>query len=103
MAEQTETHARGRVIGIVAAVLRWVGTIIAVILVAHVLLTVFGANPDNPITTFVRSWADPLALAFRDLFTPADGKLRVLANYGLAAIFWLIVTSIVVRLVRRLG
>jgi hypothetical protein len=68
-----------------------------------VLLTVFGANPDNPITTFVRSWADPLALAFRDLFTPADGKLRVLANYGLAAIFWLIVTSIVVRLIRRLG
>ena len=103
MAEQTETHARGRVIGIVAAVLRWVGTLIAVILVAHVLLTVFGANPDNPITTFVRSWADPLALAFRDLFTPADGKLRVLANYGLAAIFWLVVTSIVVRLVRRLG
>jgi hypothetical protein len=103
MAEQTETHVRGRVVGIVAAVLRWVGTIIAVILVAHVLLTVFGANPDNPITTFVRSWADPLALAFRDLFTPADAKLRVLANYGLAAIFWLIVTSIVVRLVRRLG
>jgi hypothetical protein len=103
MAEQTETHVRGRVVGIVAAVVRWVGTIIAVILVAHVLLTVFGANPDNPITTFVRSWADPLALAFRDLFTPADGKLRVLANYGLAAIFWLIVTSIVVRLIRRLG
>jgi len=103
MAEQTETHARARVVGIVAAVLRWIGTIIAVILVAHVLLTVFGANPDNPITTFVRSWADPLALAFRDLFTPADPKLRVLANYGIAAIFWLIVTSIVVRLVRRLG
>jgi hypothetical protein len=103
MAEQTETHARGKVVGVVATVLRWIGTIIAVILVAHVLLTVFGANPDNPITEFVRSWADPLALAFRDLFTPADAKLRVLADYGLAAIFWLIVTSIVVRLVRRLG
>jgi hypothetical protein len=103
MAEQTETRVRGRVVGVVAAVLRWVGTIIAVILVAHVLLTVFGANPDNPITTFVRSWADPLALAFRDLFTPSDARLRVLANYGLAAVFWLVVTSIVVRLVRRLG
>ena len=103
MAEQTETHARGRVIGIVAAVLRWIGTIIAVILVAHVLLTVFGANPDNPITTFVRSWAPPRALAFTDRDPPAHGKLRVLANYGLAAIFWLVVTSIVVRLVRRLG
>jgi hypothetical protein len=103
MSEQTDARVRGRVVGIVAGVLRWIGTIIAVILVAHVLLTVFGANPDNPITSFVRSWADPLALAFRDLFTPSDPKLRVLADYGLAAIFWLIVTSIVVRLVRRLG
>ena len=103
MAEQTDAQVRSRVVGVVAGVLRWIGTIIAVILVAHVLLTMFGANPDNPITSFVRSWADPLALAFRDLFTPGDPKLRVLANYGLAAIFWLIVTSIVVRLVRRLG
>jgi hypothetical protein len=103
MAEQTNPHVRAQVVGIAAGTLRWVGTIIVVILVAHVLLTVFGANPANPITTFVRSWADLLALAFRDLFTPADAKLRVLADYGLAAVFWLTATGIVVRLVRRLG
>jgi hypothetical protein len=106
MAEHSErdrTQVRGKIVGIVAGVLRWVGTLIAVVLTVHVVLTVFGANQDNAITQFVAAWADPLSLAFCDLFVPQDEKLRVLADYGLAAVFWLIVTSIVVKLVRRLG
>ncbi|KAA2262217.1 hypothetical protein F0L68_13075 [Solihabitans fulvus] len=94
---------RGRIVGVVAGVLSWVGLVFAVILVAHVVLTMGGANPDNGITRFVSSWADTLALGFRDLFTPSDAKLRVLVDYGVAALFWLAVRSIVVRLVRRLG
>jgi hypothetical protein len=66
-------------------------------------LTVGGANPGNGIVTFVTSWSDPLAWGFKDLFTPGDAKLRVLVNYGIAAIFWLIVSSIIARLIRRLG
>ncbi|MEU5693560.1 hypothetical protein [Actinosynnema sp. NPDC020468] len=95
--------ARGRAVAVVAGILGWTGLIFAVILAAHVLLTIGGANPENGITTFVAEWADRLALAFRDLFDPADAKLRVLVNYGLAALFWLVVRSLVVRLVRRLG
>ncbi|WHT19736.1 hypothetical protein N8J89_01210 [Crossiella sp. CA-258035] len=111
MAEHSERrHQRGtavltraRIVGVLAGALRWIGTIVAVVLVAHVVLTVGGANPENGITQFVASWADPLALGFRDLFMPEDPKARVLVNYGIAALFWLIVTSIVVRIVRRLG
>lgn len=94
---------RAKIVGAVTGVVRWVGTIIAVILVAHVVLTVGGANPANGITRFVAGWADPLALGFRDLFMPDDPKARVLVNYGIAALFWLIVTSIVVRVLRRFG
>ncbi|GGU49051.1 YggT family protein [Lentzea flava] len=93
---------RTRVVGIAAGIVSWVGLALAVVLVVHVVLTVGGANPDNPITSTVKAVAEPLALAFRDLFTPADAKLRVLVNFGLAALFWLVVRAIVLRLVRRL-
>ncbi|WP_309110250.1 hypothetical protein [Saccharothrix sp.] len=104
MAEHTaSSDVRTRIVSVVAGVVGWAGLLIAVVLVAHVLLTVGGANPANSITTTVASWADRLALGFRDLFTPEDPKLRVLINYGIAAVFWLIVRSLVVKLVRRLG
>ncbi len=94
---------RTKVVSVVAGVLGWAGLLAAAVLVAHVLLTVGGANPANPITTTAATWADRLALGFRDLFTPEDAKLRVLVNHGLAAIFWLVVRSLVVKLVRRLA
>jgi hypothetical protein len=94
---------RRNVVAIVAGVVRWAGTIFALLLTAHVVLTIGGANPTNGITQFVVNWADALTLGFRDLFTPDDVKLRVLVNYGLAALFWLIVSSIIARAVRRLG
>ncbi|MFI6100948.1 hypothetical protein ACIA8G_35835 [Lentzea sp. NPDC051213] len=94
---------RTRVVGIAAGVVSWVGLALAVVLVVHVVLTVGGANPDNIITSTVRALAEPLALAFKDLFTPADAKLRVLVNFGLAALFWLAVRAIVLKLVRRLN
>ncbi|WP_434451737.1 hypothetical protein [Lentzea sp. E54] len=94
---------RTRVVGIAAGVVSWVGLALAVVLVVHVVLTVGGANPGNPITSTVRSLAEPLALAFKDLFSPADAKLRVIVNFGLAALFWLAVRAIVLNLVRRLN
>jgi predicted ferric reductase len=94
---------RAKIIGSVAQVVRWIGLLIMVLLVAHVILTVGGANPANGITTFVRDAADTFVLAFKDLFTPSDEKLRVLVNYGCAAIAWLIVSSLVTNVIRRLG
>ncbi|MEJ2852782.1 MULTISPECIES: hypothetical protein [unclassified Saccharothrix] len=103
MAEHTASDVRTRIVSVVAGVVGWVGLLVAAVLVVHVLLTVGGANPSNSITTTVATWADRFALGFRDLFTPEDLKLRVLVNYGIAAVFWLIVRSLVVKLVRRLG
>ncbi|ANZ36897.1 hypothetical protein BBK82_13245 [Lentzea guizhouensis] len=94
---------RTRVVGIAAGILSWVGLALAVVLVVHVVLTVGGANPGNPITSTVKAIAEPVALAFRDLFAPADEKLRTIVNFGLAAVFWLAVRAVVLRLVRRLG
>ena len=112
MAEQSDApttstrslaEVRGRVAGVLAGLVRWAGLIVVIILVLRVLLTVGGANPNNGITSFITTVSDPLAWGFKDLFTPSDAKLRVLVNYGIAAIFWLIVSSVIARLIRRIG
>ncbi len=94
---------RTRVVGIAAGIVSWVGLALAVVLVFHVVLTVGGANPDNPITSTVKALAEPVALAFKDLFRPDDPGLRTIVNFGLAALFWLAVRAIVLKLVRRLN
>ncbi|MQA10947.1 MAG: hypothetical protein GEU98_20800 [Pseudonocardiaceae bacterium] len=96
-------EVRERIAGILAAVVRWVGLVFAVILVGHVVLVIGEANPDNWITGTVANWADPLAIGFKDLFIIEDDKLQVLVNYGIAAIFWLIVSAICARIIRRLS
>ena len=94
---------RANVVGVVASVGRWVGLAFALVLVVHVLLTVGDANPVNAITRFFSATADPLALAFKSLFRPENDRLRVLVNYGLAALFWLVVSGVLSRLIRRLA
>jgi hypothetical protein len=96
-------RARARVVGVLITAVRWVGTLFAALLAVHVVLTVGGANPENGITRFVASWADPLALGFQNLFMPDDPKLAVLVNYGLAALFWLIVTSMATKILRAIA
>jgi len=98
-----ETRTRTRIVGTVATVIRIVGWLFVLVLVAHVALRLGDANSANGIARFVAYWAERLQLGFRDLFTPADARVQVLVNYGLAALFWLVVSSVLARLVRRLG
>lgn len=104
--QQTRVSAaeiRAQVVGLLAGIVRWVGLLFAAVLVVHIILYIGSANPDNGITTFVARWAGAVSLGFKNLFTPDDPKLQVLVNYGIAALFWLVVTAIVAKLLRRLG
>ncbi|MFB9726704.1 hypothetical protein [Haloechinothrix salitolerans] len=94
---------KDKMVNILAAIVRWVFLLFALVLVLHVVFTIADANEDNSIVSFVRDWADPLALAFKDLFQPDDAQLKILVNYGIAAIFWLIVSSLGATIIRRLG
>ncbi len=94
---------RTRIVGILAAVIRLVGWLFALILVAYIALRLGNADPAHGITTFVTYWADRLDLGLHDLFRPPDVWVQVLVNYGLAALLWLVVSSVVARLVGRLG
>jgi hypothetical protein len=90
-------------VGFLAGLARWIGLILAAFLVLHIIFVIGNANAANGIVSFVKGWAEPASLGFKDLFTPSDPKLSVLVNYGIAALFWLTVSAVVANLIRRLG
>ena len=55
------------------------------------------------LTVLVAQAADFFDLGLSTLFLPEDPQVRVLLNYGTAALIWYVITVVVVRLVRRLG
>lgn len=87
--------------GSVARVVSGVGALFAVIEVVYTLLHLFSANPANAFFRFMQSIAEPLALFFPGLFDLTNAKLEIIVNYGLAAVFWLVVTGLLARMVAR--
>jgi hypothetical protein len=83
-------------------VLRAIGLFIVAVLVVHILLTLLDANPANAFAQTVAYLANVFDLGLSDLFVQPNPKLSVALNYGVAAIIWLVITSLVTRLVRRL-
>lgn len=86
--------------GTAARVVVGIGALFALIEVVYILMVVLGANQANAFFGFIRSVADPLALFFPGLFTLSNNDIGVLINYGLAAVFWLVVTGIIARVLR---
>ncbi|HEY4022767.1 MAG TPA: hypothetical protein VGM75_29010 [Pseudonocardiaceae bacterium] len=84
----------------IARVITGIGALFALIEVVYILMLIFGANQANAFFTFIRSIAEPLALFFPGLFNPGNYDVSVILNYGLAAVFWLVITGIVARFVR---
>ena len=80
-----------KVANILATVIRVVTLVFAVVLVAHIALVVVGVNPENGVAAFLRGFADTVVLGFRDLFLPADPTIALVVNYGVAAVFWVVV------------
>jgi hypothetical protein len=76
--------------------------ILALILVLHIIFVWLDANPGNDIVSTDANWAHWLATWFLDLFTPASIKLRTFLNYGLAALFYLVVGGILSRVMKDL-
>ena len=103
LAERRGARAGGaarRVVALLVSLVRLVVGVIAAILVADIVLTVGSANPANPITIFFRQAASGLTLGLSDLFLLADPRLAVLVNEGIAAVVWLVIGAIVVRILR---
>ncbi len=97
MATRRWTVGTGR--GTAARVVSSVGGLFALIEVVYILMLLFNANTANPFFQFVRTLAEPLALFFPGLFNFANDNLDIIVNYGLAAVFWVVVAGVIARLV----
>jgi ABC-type uncharacterized transport system permease subunit len=75
--------------------------VIAVILVVHIVFVLLGTNPANDIVRTAADWSAWLATWFDDLFTPTDEKLEIFLNYGIAALFYLLVGSVLRSAINR--
>jgi hypothetical protein len=93
--------ARGA--GAVARVLRTIGYAIVAVLVLHIVLTLLQANPANVVAALIARLAGTFDLGLSNLFLVDDPTLAVLLNYGAAALAWLLITAVVVRLASRIG
>jgi hypothetical protein len=87
----------------VARVLRTIGYAIVAVLVLHIVLTLLQANPANVVAALVARLAGTFDLGLSNLFLVDDPQLAVLLNYGAAALAWLLITAVVVRLASRIG
>ena len=95
--------ATARGVDAVARVLRTIGYTIVAILVLHIVLTLLQANPANVVAALIARLAGTFDLGLSNLFLVDDPQLAVLLNYGAAALTWLLITAVVVRLASRIG
>jgi hypothetical protein len=75
-----------------------VALIIAIIIIAHIIFVLLDANVGNDIVHTDADWAAWFATWFLNLFTPDSHKLNITLNYGIAAIFYLVIGGILRRL-----
>ena len=77
--------------------------VIAIILVAHIILFSADASTTSTMVKDVGDVAAKLAWGFKSLFSFDSAKLTVFVDYGLAALAYLLVGGVVVRVFRRVG
>lgn len=91
----TTTWYRRRAVGDLVFI---AAAIIAIIIIAHIVFVLLNANTGNEIVSTFADWASFWATWFKNLFTPKDYKMSVFLNYGIAALFYLIVGGILRRI-----
>lgn len=75
--------------------------VIAIILTVHIVLVLADAATTSTIVKDIGDVAAKLAWGFKSLFSLDSAKLTVFLNYGLAALAYLLVGGVLVRLFRR--
>ncbi len=94
-------ESRERVARVSSGIIDWLGSLAALTLCVYAVLTVAGANPANTLCRTTAAVAPHLATGFTDLFRPGDPNFALVLNYGSAAIFWLLASTMIARLIRK--
>ncbi|SDP93342.1 hypothetical protein SAMN04487905_11485 [Actinopolyspora xinjiangensis] len=81
-----------------ATLLQGIGFLLAVLLVAHTVFVLFDFRPEGQLAQSVARAAEPLALFFPGLIDAPSRVLQVLLDYGLAAMFWMLLGGLLARI-----
>jgi hypothetical protein len=80
-----------------------VSGVIALLIVFAIVLRLLGANPFNTAVSDVHDAAAWFVGPFKDVFVIRQPKMAITVNWGLAAVVYLVVGSLIARLVADLG
>ena len=95
------SNGSARVFEIIATVVRVVCSVIAAVIVVHAIFVFFEANPANPLVSFARTWREDFGWFTVNLFQPSDPKIAEAINAALAAVIWVVVGSLISKLIVR--
>lgn len=80
-----------------ATLISGVGFLLAAILVMHIVFVLFHFPSENGLAQSVGQAAGPLALFFPGLIEANNQVLQVLMDFGLAAVFWVLLAGLLSR------
>ena len=92
--------AGGKKSGVLSTVINLFGVLTALIMIIRMLLVLTGSTSDNLLFSVVQNWSDRLVQWWRTIVQPPGAPARVIITYALAAVFWLLLTRIVARVLR---
>jgi uncharacterized membrane protein len=90
-----------RVFDLLATVVRVVAAVIAALIVIHAAFVLFEANPHNGLVQVTEGIRNTFGWFTRDLFTKPNPKMAEVINDALAALIWVVVGSLVSKLIVR--
>ena len=96
-------NGAARIFSLLATIVRVVCSVIAALIVVHAVFVLFEANPANLLVEFTAGVRDTFGWFTKDLFAPSDPKIAEAINDGLAALIWVVVGSLVSKLLVRLA
>lgn len=88
---------------LLARIVRIVTAVVVGFIVVGILLHVLGANGGNAVVGFVYDVAGWLVTPFKGLFSVSGAKLQIALNWGIAAVVYGIVGSLIARLLAGAG
>jgi len=83
---------------LLARIVRIVTALVVGFILVGILLHVLDANSGNAVVGFVYDVAGWLVTPFKGLFSPDGQKLQIAVNWGIAAIVYGIVGSLIARM-----
>jgi hypothetical protein len=88
---------------LLARIVRIVTAVVVGFILVGILLHVLDANSGNAVVGFVYDVAGWLVTPFKGLFSPDGAKLQIAVNWGIAAVVYGIVGSLIARLLAGAG